>query len=149
MINCLQFYLSHQREDFMPPMEKVMSRVRRAIMGDNFSAWADVYFAQTEEEANENLDHLLIKQSVYKDWYDEVGHDLKIKSVQSFKTKLKVWCRDKGYEFCPPEIPDCQSDGRIVKKILLGAKRTSTELIYIRTSKDKPLNLELPSSWYS
>lgn len=149
MINCLQFYLSHQREDFMPPMEKVMSRVRRAIMGDNFSAWADVYFAQTEEEANENLDHLLIKQSVYKDWYDEVGHDLKIKSVQSFKTKLKVWCRDKGYEFCPPEIPDCQSDGRIVKKILLGAKRMSTELIYIRTSKDKPLNLELPSSWYS
>lgn len=151
LINCLQFYLAHQGEieSFMPPMENVLARIRRAIMGDNFAAWADVYFAQTEGEPNENLDHLLKKRDVYDDWIAEVGKDLRIKSAQSFKTKLKVWCKDKGYEFCPKEIPDCKPDGRIVKKILVGAKRVTTELIYIRTSPDKPLDLTIPLNWYA
>lgn len=149
LINCLQFYLAHWKEceNFMPPMEKVMARVRRAMMGDNFAAWANVYFAQIEGEPNENLDRLLKKQDVYNDWKDEVGKDLKMNSAQSFKKKLKIWCKDKGYEFCPSDIPDCQADGRIVKKI--GPEKKTTELIYIRTSPDKPLNLTMPLNWYA
>ena len=147
MINCIQFYLQHQREDFLPPMERVLARVRRNIMGDNFVAWADVYFSQDENGNNENLDKLLLKRSVYEDWMDEVGRDLKVKSIQSFKTKLKIWCQERGYEFCPQEIPDCKMDGRIIKNIYIDGKRRSMEFIYIRTSADKPIDLSLPARY--
>lgn len=151
LINCIQFYLAHQRENYMPPMEKVMARVRRAIMGDNFASWADVYFAQSEQEPNENLDHYLKKSDVFNDFDNEVGRYLKQKiSTQGFKTKLKVWCKDKGYEFNPEGLTARQSDGRLSRKLPKNGstKDVSTELIYIRSSQDKPLNEAIPSSWY-
>lgn len=151
LIDCLQFYLSWGGHPIEPPMERVMARVRRGMMGDNFVAWADTYFAQDENEPNPKLNHVLIKQSVYNDFCDDVGRDLK-KTAQSFKQKLKIWCQEQGYEFCPKEVQGYkESMQRITRNIYSGTlgNRKSVELIYIRTSPDIPIDNTLPQGWYS
>ena len=149
MINCLQFYLAHQNEVYMPPLEMVMKRVRRAMMGDNFNSWADTYFAEDDEHPNDKLDCLLVKKFVYDDYSAEVGNTTKKKSSQSFKAALKLYCKDRGWIFCPPEMLGWnEKEQRATKNLLWGAKRQSTELIYIRTRTDKPINNTLPDNMY-
>ena len=149
MINCLQFYLANQSTVYMPPLDKVMERVRNAMMGDNFKAWADIYFAQDSENPNERLDHILVKQYVYNDYADEVGNTTKKKSSQSFKAALKIYCKERGWIFCPPEMIGWnEKEQRATKNLLVGARRKSTELIYIQTSLDKPVDNTLPDNMY-
>ncbi len=145
IVNCIQFYLEYQDRVVLPPMDKVRQRVRYNMMGDNFVAWADTYFAENDGEPNPKLDHLLIKQQVYDDFCNDNGRDLK-KSAQSFKNKLKIWCQDKGYEFCPPCIKGYKAETqRITQNVYYGITRKSVELLYIRTSPDKPINETPPS----
>lgn len=149
MINCLQFYLSNQDTVILPPLDKVMERVRNAMMGDTFKAWADVYFADDEENPTDRLDHILIKQTVYDDYCSELGKTGKSKSSQSFKAALKVYCKEKGWIFCPPTMLGWrEKEGRATKNLTLGSKRKSTELLYIQTSADKEINNCLPDGWY-
>lgn len=148
MINCLQFYLSHQDITILPLMDKVMERVRRGMMGDAFKNWADTYFAQDPDNPNENLDHLLIKQYVYDDYCSELGKTGKSKSSQSFKVALKLYCKEKGWIFCPSEMLGYDIEKqRSTRNLLIGAKRKSFELIYIQTDINKPINNTIPPSW--
>ena len=148
MINCLQFYLANKHTVFLPVMDKVMQRVRRSVMGDNFKNWADIYFAQDTDNPNENLDHLLIKQSVYEDYCSELGKTGKSKSSQSFKVALKMYCKEKGWIFCPPQMLGYDPEKkRATRNLLIGAKRKSFELIYIQTDINKPINNILPPAW--
>lgn len=150
MVNCLQFYLKNKTTVFMPPLEKVMQRVRNAMMGDTFKAWADIYFAQDDEHPNERLDHVLIKQWVYDDYCSELGKTGKSKSSQSFKVALKIYCKEKGWVFCPPTmIGWSEKEQRSTKNLLIGAgKRKSTELIYIQTDPKKAIDNTLPDNIY-
>ena len=134
----------------MPPLEKVMQRVRNAMMGDTFKAWADIYFAQDAEHPNERLDHVLIKQWVYDDYCSELGKTGKSKSSQSFKAALKIYCKEKGWVFCPPTmIGWSEKEQRSTKNLLIGAgKRKSTELIYIQTDPKKAVDNTLPDNIY-
>lgn len=149
LINCLQFYLANQNTVYLPPLEKVMQRVRNAMMGDTFRNWADIYFGQDDENPNENLDHILIKQTVYDDYCSELGKTGKSKSSQSFKAALKIYCKEKGWVFCPPQMLGYDpKEQRAKRNLLCGAKRKSMELIYIQTDPNLPINNSLPSGWY-
>ena len=148
MINCIQFYLKYQNTVFMPPLEKVMQRVRNAMMGDTFKAWADIYFAQDAENPSDRLDHILIKQWVYDDYCSELGKTGKSKSSQSFKAALKIYCKEKGWVFCPPSMIGWnEKEQRSTKNLLIGgSKRKSTELIYIQTDQNKAVDNTLPDN---
>lgn len=149
MINCLQFYLANQNTVYMPPLDKVMERVRNAMMGDTFKNWADIYFAQDDEHPNERLDHILIKQTVYDDYCSELGKTGKSKSSQSFKAALKIYCKERGWIFCPPTMIGWnEKEQRSTKNLTWGVKRKSTELIYIQTDINKPINNNLPDGYY-
>ena len=150
MINCLQFYLANQDTPYLPPLEKVMQRVRNAMMGDTFRAWADVYFAEDPDNPNDKLDHLLIKQDVYDDYCSELGKTGKSKSSQSFKAALKIYCKERGWVFCPPGMLGYDmKEGRAKKNLEHLGKRKSTELIYIQTDPDSAINNnELPVGYY-
>ena len=149
MINCIQFYLSHQNDVILPPLERVMQRVRKAMMGDTFKAWADVYFAQDDENPNDRLDHILIKQNVYDDYCSELGKTGKSKSSQAFKQALRVYCKEKGWVFCPPTMLGWRAEeNRAVKNLAVGSRRKCTELIYIQTDPKKEINNCLPEGWY-
>ena len=148
MINCLQFYLANQDTTILPCLDKVMQRVRYNMMGDTFKNWADTYFAQDPDNPNENLDHLLIKQNVYDDYCSELGKTGKSKSSQSFKVALKLYCKEKGWVFCPPEMLGYDTEKqRATRNLLIGARRKSVELIYIQTDTNKPVNNSLPVDW--
>ncbi len=146
MVNCIQFYLAHQDTTVMPPLDRVKTRVRYNMMGDNFKAWADTYFAENDGEPSLKLNHLLLKQQVYDDFCNDMGRDIK-KSAQSFKAKLKMWCQEHGYEFCPSCVQGYKEDTqRITRNIYVGTARKSVELLYIRTSPDMPIDNNLPCS---
>ena len=148
MINCLQFYLANQDTTILPCLDKVMQRVRYNMMGDTFKNWADTYFAQDPDNPNENLDHLLVKQNVYDDYCSELGKTGKSKSSQSFKVALKLYCKEKGWVFCPPEMLGYDTEKqRATRNLLIGTRRKSVELIYIQTDTNKPVNNSLPVDW--
>lgn len=149
MINCLQFYLANQDSIYLPPLERVMERVRNSMMGDTFKNWADVYFAQDKDNPSDKLDHILIRQTVYEDYCSELGKTGKSKSSQSFKAALKIYCRERGWIFCPPQMLGYnEKEGRSTKNLLMGSKRKSMELFYIQTSTDFPIDNTLPEGWY-
>lgn len=147
LINCIQFYLRHQDIVCLPPLDKVMERVRRGMMGDGFKEWADVYFAEDSEHQNERLDHLLLRKDVYNDYCDTLGKTGKSKSAQSFKAAMKIYCKEKGWIFCPPQMEGWNpKENRATKNLMWGgSSRKSFELFYIQTDINKEINDELPA----
>lgn len=132
MAQCLAFYLSTSTK-IQPPVENVNKRNLLSAMGDNFRAWADVYFAFESNRLNEYVQ----KVSAMEDFNKETR--LKVTS-QAFVKKLMAWAKYNHYEYNPAELLDKR--GRIVRTIEVtdrdGTKRqTTAEMLYIRTPEHR------------
>lgn len=129
MTQCCKAYMGLQKVD--PPMDNVTKRNLQSEMGQNFHAWADVFFA----EESGNLDKLIERHVAFKNFVDEnkMGHW----TPQKFSRAIKAWCRYRNYILNPKELQN--KDGRIVRKVnstdkngaSLGMK--SAEMIYIQS----------------
>ena len=124
IIDCLQFYLQSIPYNLMltPPMENVEHRMRNQTMGENFMAWAEVYFSEISEN---HLDRPLPKKAV-KDDYDPKDK----MTMNLFTRKLKAFCTNTPHveAFNPPECKGW-SRGRIIRNVLGETK----EFVYVKT----------------
>lgn len=142
MLHCLQFYLGVD-EKLKPAMENVNKRNLLAAMG-NFHEWANVYLST---EAN-RLDTFIVREEMSKDYKKYNGN--KDITPQSFKTKLKAYCKFYGYVLNPIEFLNKQ--GNIIRKTeakmynessnswspIAGEAQVAKEHFYIQTRNELP-----------
>ena len=139
MAQALAFYLSVE-EKIEPPTANLNKRNLMSTMGDNFRAWADVYFAP---ESN-RLDDYVQKKPAMDDFISE--SKLKI-TPQGFTAKMKAWCRYNRYEYNPAEI--LAGKDRIIHTVQVtdrdGTKRNTTaEMMYLHTNSPKKEAMKAP-----
>jgi hypothetical protein len=107
MIHALQFFLTTD-EKIRPAMENVNKRNLLSAMGNNFHEWAMAYFS----EYSERLDRYFVREEAQKMFNLVNKTDI---SPQSFKERLKAYCRYYGYILNPKEYQD--KKGAIIKKV--------------------------------
>lgn len=124
-VDCCQFYLSivEQTGMLQPPMGNVLSRTYKALMGEPFYNWAEVYFS----ENSGNIDRLIPRDEAFTDF--KTISKISAWTTQKFSSALKYYCLDSSriIELDPKELKN--NGGRIIKK----HQGKSTEMIYIRT----------------
>lgn len=118
---CLVTYLKHEKID--PPMDNVQRRNFRAIMGDGFLGWADVYFS----ELGGRLDTFITRKDAFEHYVKETN--AKGVTGQTFIKKVKAWCDYNNFELNPKAYQNSQ--GRIIRK----ENDMSVEKIYIKAHK--------------
>lgn len=124
-VDCCQFYLSvvEQTGMLQPPMGNVLSRTYKALMGEPFYNWAEVYFS----ENSGNIDRLIPRDEAFTDF--KTISKISAWTTQKFSSALKYYCLDSSriIELDPKELKN--NSGRIIKK----HQGKSTEMIYVRT----------------
>lgn len=101
---CLQTYLKF-RIRINPPMEAIERRTIQRMITDEFIWWADDFF--TPERLNTPVN----KNEIFESWKDTLS-DAAAKTVRAstLKTRLMQYCLYKGYQFCPDEVLQTQSE---------------------------------------
>ena len=112
----LQFYL-RQSDPVLAPGQNITMRNLIAAMGDNFRAWADVYFHPSSLRLN--VEHP--RQEAYEDYQ---RNNTKL-SPQGWMKRLKAWCQYNFYTLNPPD--KCNQGTRIVRY----QNGTTVEMLYI------------------
>lgn len=125
---CLVSYLQHDKID--PPMDNVQRRNFRAIMGDSFLGWADVFYSAELKR----LDRFIVRKDAFESYCKETN--AKGVTAQTFVKKLKAWCDYNGYELNPKAFHNSQ--GRIIRK----ENDMSVEMLYIKAHE--PLEETMP-----
>lgn len=92
---CVQIYF---RFGYVPaPGERLEQRKLRQDIGEEFILWADEYFSDED-----HLNRELLRKDVYESLLSYVGNDKrKFYTPQSFKNKLKYYCKFRDYIFNP------------------------------------------------
>src|SRR5690606_20430834 len=106
----LYFYFKYGLID--APSEKLMNRKLRQEIGEQFLDWAEEYFSNPN---NVNTD--IYKDTMYqcnKGESDNITHgdgfvvkypsQRRWTSIQVFKTKIKLYCKYKGYDYNPGKM---------------------------------------------
>lgn len=116
---CLHLYFKH---GLVPaPSEKLLNRKMRQEMGEQFLDWAEEYFSNPD-----NVNQRIYKDTVYQCSRADADHikhgdgfvtkypsHRRWTSPQVFKSKLKLYCKFKKYEFNKEkEGNDIKSNGR-------------------------------------
>lgn len=122
---CIKTYLAFDKVD--PPMDNVQRRNYKAIMGDGFHAWADVYFSK---ERN-TLDDFVIRKIAFENFLKETN--AKGVTPQTFMKKIKAWCDYNAMELNPKIYQNAA--GRIIRK---DSSDESVEMIYINSKSVEP-----------
>ncbi len=89
MLQCLQFYLS-QNEKIDAPMEGLIIKNLRQIIGDAMLKFCEEYFLDTT-----NLNNWIYKKDMFDYYREEIGS--KAKSSQRFKDDLILFCKTKKW----------------------------------------------------
>ena len=136
---CLAFYLG-VTEKIEPPTGNVNKRNLLSTMGDNFRAWADVYF----DPESARLNVMVEKKPAMEDFNKETR--LKVTS-QSFMKKLRAWAKYNNCECNPEEM--LEGKERIIRSVEVtdrdGKRRNTTaEMLYIRSSA---VPVPAPDDW--
>lgn len=98
---------------------------------ENFKQWADAYF----EAENLNLDRLVIFTEMYNNYCLRVSNPDKVKN---FRLKIKSYCMDKGWIYCPPTMLGYDAyKQRAICSVCLNGRQKTVELIYIQTDANK------------
>lgn len=133
MLQCVRFYLSMRGTDakIEPDIKNIMFRKYKRDMSENFSNWAEVYFAPE----GDHLDTFLVKEDAFAAYKAFSG--LNKTSMHGFKKSLVAFCYtcDWVAEFNPEEY--CNSGSRILKRVenpTTHAKEQK-EMIYLRSVK--------------
>ena len=122
MAQAVQHYLV-QPAKIDAPKGDLNARNLLADMGDNFLAWADVYFCG--DESNNRLNRMVVKDDAMKDFV--ASTNLGKITAQRFMKALKSWARYRGFELNPDDLKNSQ--GRIVR----GHNGSTAEMVYMRT----------------
>ncbi|OBQ56070.1 hypothetical protein JJL45_05345 [Tamlana sp. s12] len=110
---CIRFYLS-QTAKIDPPMDNVIMRNLLSEMGDNFKDWADVYFAQKDENDKfKYLNTFVVKDDAFEDLKNKTGFKY---SPNKFKKNLKAYAKFNEWEFNPTSS-GVDASGRIIHRI--------------------------------
>lgn len=92
---CIELY--HKLGVVEAPGERIALRRLRQSMGEEFLSWAEEYFS---DEAHRNTD--LVRKELYDNLMGSVGLGrTKFYTPANFKSKLKSYCKWKGYIFNP------------------------------------------------
>ncbi len=138
MAQCVQFYLS-QSSKINPPMGQVRQRNMKAIAGDDFIQWADLYFdGQFGVEVE--------KVKAYEDFKTASGKNNW--SSKRITTSLEAWIEYRGYDLNPDSMCNIPPEhnhrrGRITKKF----NGKTTEFIVVVKSEDSAIVDNEASSW--
>ena len=100
------------------PSEKLINRKLRQEMGEQFLDWAEEYFSNPA-----NVNSEIYKDTMYQCARGEQDHiqhgdgfmtkypgQRRWTTIQLFKTKIKIYCKYKGYDFNP------KKQGKDIKK---------------------------------
>jgi len=134
MIQCCQFYLNHSKIE--PPMDNVHKRNLISIMGNAFHEWADVYFS---EDAG-TLNDFVIRVDAFEDFKKGTRSNW---TSQKFGKAIHAWCEYYGYELNPKDYHNDQ--GRIIRKVTRDSRDRAMEMLFIKTVKDVPGDVNPPS----
>ena len=130
-LDCLVFYLYKRSQDEIcrPPMENIYKRIALQNMGQQFYDFCEMYFI-----AQNNANHLLVRQEVYDEYKRFCGFSSKIKNPTNFRKALEQYCNFKQFVFCPKDLECyCQSNDRLIKMCTYLNVRKSYEMLYIQT----------------
>jgi hypothetical protein len=127
LVECCRFYLSAAGSGgkIQPPMENVIRRNLRAVMKDEFPAWAQVYFSPESG----NTDRLVPREYVYKAFRESSG---KPHATSHYITKaLEAYCKYEPSVLAldPAELKNSQD--RIIRKV----SGKAMEMCYIQTTQ--------------
>lgn len=102
---------------------------------ETFKQWAEAYFEV------ENLDRLVIFSEMYNNYYLRVSNP---DNVKNFRIKIKFYCKEKGWIYCPPTMLGYDADKqRAICSVYLNDRQMTVEFIYIQTDANKKLNNHL------
>lgn len=138
-VYCLRFYLS-TTEKISPSMGNVNKRNLTNIMGANFQGWADAFFS----DQGDKLDRMIMRDLAFKDFTHNVPGKW---TPQSFREKLKAFCKLNGYILNPIQYQD--KKGKIIHKVdamhydqktntwtNMGGAKITKEMLYIQTKDE-------------
>lgn len=104
---CLHLYFKHGLID--APKEKLINRKLRQEMGENFLDWAEEYFSNAN-----NVNKPIYKDLMYQGSNGDVDFiqhgegfiakypgQRRYTPIQQFKSKVKLYCKYKGYDYNP------------------------------------------------
>jgi hypothetical protein len=92
-----------------------------ATMGDNFRAWADVYFSPESGKLNVEVS----REEAFSDYW----HQHPKISPLMWRMKLEAWVQLNYYTLNPPELCNCG------KRIIRKPNGKSVEVFYIQTKE--------------
>lgn len=113
MATCLQLYFQSMREEWQgknkgivePPMESIEKRRLRQQISEDVMQWADVRFAcNTDGTPNDEFSALNNREArgeLWSDYAKEKSHTIRWVTTTNFKSRLKNYCRYKGFHFNP------------------------------------------------
>lgn len=105
---CVKAYMQYGKVE--PPMQELMANTYRNKLGPNFINWANFYFS----EDNQTIDSFIHKRMMFDTYKMEVTADI---NANTFKDKVSMYCRMKGWVLNPKDVKHIQADGRIAKKV--------------------------------
>ncbi len=128
---CLHFYLSvPSPQKIEPPMGNVFLRNLRAVMGDQFWNWSEVYFSADGGHINTEV----CRKSAFEDFAEETK--LRRWTTNKFTKALKAYCQYHNYIYNPTELSD--KHGRIIKK----KDGAVTDYFYIKIGNQQVISNE-------
>ena len=113
MATCLQLYFLSIRNEWAgknkgivePPLESIERRRLRQQIGEDFMQWAEVKFAcdtdGTPIDDFSALNNREARSDLWGDFVKDKPHALKWVTSTNFKTKMKNYCKYKGFHFNP------------------------------------------------
>jgi hypothetical protein len=105
---CVKSYMEFGKVE--PPMQELMANTYRNKLGPNFMSWANIYF----NEENQTINSYIHRKQVFDTYKMDVSAEI---TPNTFKDKLSMYCRMKGWNLNPKNILYIQEGGRILKKI--------------------------------
>lgn len=143
---CLKFYLSCKKP-IQAPMDNIQKRNLLSEMGVSFLDWADRYFEIPFNESGTRFGQLFVKDLLLEDCTKNT-QSLKQITSNSFKKKLKAWCKYHGHIFNPETHPGASytytKEGRIMKKDSLGVTKEYILIQHRDDLLDKEIESDLP-----
>lgn len=110
MANCLQIYFQCMQEKWQgenmgvlePPMENVIKRRLRQLIGETFLSWADAYFTTGGGAYNEGtINQRSPRKELYKNLTEDYPDTRKYLTPTIFGKKMRAYCKYKSYHFNP------------------------------------------------
>ena len=152
IVQCVKFYLNTE-EKINPPMDNINKRNLKALMGDAFQGWADVYFSDPERvNVAPDTDHFVLRDEAFEDF--RKSNNQSGWTPNKLVPALKAWCKYMGYELNPSDVAgwtayESGRGGRIVRKVKIqdktgSEKSTTKEVIWIRVPKKEVEEEKLP-----